>query len=63
MGLLCFIYLIAALRTNIIFVVIFATLVTAFCLLAGAYWQLAEGNTGLGGKLVIVRALAPQYAI
>jgi len=53
MGLLCFIYLIAALRTNIIFVVIFATLVTAFCLLAGAYWNLAEGNTTLGGNLVI----------
>jgi hypothetical protein len=60
MALLCFIYLIAALRTNIIFVVIFATLVTAFSLLAGAYWNLAEGNTTLGGNLVIVRALLPE---
>jgi len=54
MGLLCLIYLIAALRTNIVFVVIFATLVPAFGLLAGAYWQLAQGNAEMGGKLVIV---------
>ncbi|MCJ1250300.1 hypothetical protein MMC30_007526 [Trapelia coarctata] len=53
MGLLCFIYLIASLRTNIVFVIIFATLVPAFGLLAGAYWQLAQGNATLGGNLVI----------
>ena len=54
MGLLCFIYLIASLRTNIVFVIIFATLVPGFGLLAGAYWQLAAGNATLGGNLVIV---------
>jgi len=43
MGLLCFIYLICSLRTNIVFVVIFFTLCLAFPLLAGAYWQNAMG--------------------
>jgi succinate-acetate transporter protein len=42
MGLLCFIYLICSLRTNIVFVVIFFTLVLAFCLLAGVYWHSAK---------------------
>ena len=53
MGLLCFIYLVAALRTNIVFVIIFATLVVAFGLLAGAYWQIAQGSAALGSKLII----------
>jgi len=39
MGVLCFVYLICSLRTNVVFVVIFFTLVPAFGLLAGAYWQ------------------------
>lgn len=42
MGVLCFIYLICSLRTNVVFVVIFFTLVCAFGLLAGAYWQNAN---------------------
>jgi len=42
MGLLCLIYLICALRTNVVFVVIFLTLVPAFGLLAGAFWQLGN---------------------
>ena len=54
MGLLCLVYLVASLRTNIIFVIIFATLVIAFGLLAGAYWQIAQGAAALGGRLVIV---------
>jgi len=53
MGLLCLIYLICSLRTNVTFVVIFLTLVVGFALIAGAYWQLAQGNTVLGGHLVI----------
>jgi succinate-acetate transporter protein len=42
MAVLCFIYLICALRTNIVFVVIFFTLLVAFGLLAGVYWQTAN---------------------
>jgi len=39
MGVLCLIYLICSLRTNVAFVIIFLTLVIAFSLLAGAYWN------------------------
>ncbi|KAI9873859.1 MAG: hypothetical protein M1830_010515 [Pleopsidium flavum] len=53
MGLLCLVYLICALRTNIVFLVIFATLVVAFGLLAGTYWHLALGHAALAGKLQI----------
>jgi succinate-acetate transporter protein len=38
MGVLCLIYLICSLRTNVVFVVIFFTLVLAFGLLAGTFW-------------------------
>lgn len=41
MGLLCFLYMILALRTNLVFFLIFLTLVPAFGLLAAAFWTLA----------------------
>ena len=41
MGLICLIFLICSLRTNIVFFVIFLSLVGAFGCLAGAYWNLA----------------------
>lgn len=53
MGLLSFLFLILALRTNIVFVVIFATLSPAFCLLAGAYWQTSNGNADLASNLLV----------
>lgn len=53
MGVLCLVYMIVALRTNLVFVIIFFSLVMAFGFLAGAFWQLAEGNTALGGRLVV----------
>ena len=51
MGLICFVYLICAVRTNIVFCLIFATLVPAFCCLAGSFWQSAQGNASLGLRL------------
>lgn len=61
-GLLCLIYMICSLRTNICFFIIFLTLVLAFGLLAGAYFNLALAyknptNTGAAAaakKLVVV---------
>ncbi|MCJ1225482.1 hypothetical protein MMC12_002131 [Toensbergia leucococca] len=44
MGMLCLVYFICALRTNIVFLVIFACLFFVFCLLAGVYWTLALGK-------------------
>jgi len=53
MGILCFIYLICSLRTNFCFFMIFLTLVIAFCLLAGAYWELNKGNAALAHRLQV----------
>lgn len=66
-GLICFIFLICSLRTNIVFFLIFFTLVCAFGCLAGAYWNLAlayenAANTFAAkraGQLVIVSSLPP----
>jgi len=54
MGLLCLVYLICSLRTNIVFMVIFLTLVLGFELLAAAYWQIAKANTAAAGRIQIV---------
>ncbi|KIW92423.1 uncharacterized protein Z519_07407 [Cladophialophora bantiana CBS 173.52] len=44
MGVLCFIYFIIALRTNLVFVLIFALLVAAFACLAEFFFQIGEGT-------------------
>lgn len=51
MGVLCFIYLIVSLRTNICFVIIFFTLVMTFAFLAGAFWQVKNGDMALAHNL------------
>lgn len=57
MGLMSLVFMICALRTNIVFVIIFLSLVVAFGLLTGAYWLLAadfEGNAELARRCVVV---------
>ncbi|KAI8724146.1 hypothetical protein NCS52_00272300 [Fusarium sp. LHS14.1] len=54
MVILALVYLVCSLRTNVVFVIIFATLVPALCLLTGAFWVWAEdypGNTKLALRL------------
>ena len=73
MGLLCFVFLICSLRTNIVFFTIFLLLVPAFTLLAGAFWKIAEGtpetlSTALNcqhaaGGLVFAVALLGWYLL
>ncbi|KAL7894995.1 GPR1/FUN34/yaaH family domain-containing protein [Trichoderma sp. SZMC 28014] len=56
MGLLCVIFLICSLRTNVAFFVIFLTLAIAFGLLTGAFWAQAEdfaGNAHYAHKLLV----------
>jgi uncharacterized protein len=60
MAIMCFIYLICSLRTNIVFVVIFLSLVLGFSFLSGSYWQTANGignasssASALGHKLQV----------
>ncbi|KAF1976252.1 GPR1/FUN34/YaaH-class plasma membrane protein [Bimuria novae-zelandiae CBS 107.79] len=47
MGMLCFIYMICALRTNIVFFLIFLTLLLTFVLLAATYWHANNGNMSM----------------
>lgn len=44
MGLLCLIYLVCSIRTNIIFFTIFLVLVPSFGCFAAAFWQNSNGN-------------------
>lgn len=60
---LTFLFLILSLRTNVVFVIIFFTLVMFFSLLSGVYWQSANGignadpsSLALAGRLQIVRS-------
>jgi succinate-acetate transporter protein len=57
MGLLCFIYLICSLRTNVVFFSIFLLLVPAFTLLAGVFWKIAEATPE-----ALATALKAQHA-
>lgn len=53
-GVLSFIFLICALRTNIAFVIMFLAMVPAMFLMAAAFWTWAEdyeANTALALKL------------
>jgi len=54
MGLLCLIYLIASIRTNIVFFGIFLGLVIAFGFLAGSFWQAGQGNASSAHTLQLV---------
>ncbi|KAN0099881.1 GPR1/FUN34/yaaH family domain containing protein [Hyaloscypha variabilis] len=58
MGVLCLVFLICSLRTNIVYVVVFATLVAAFGLLTGEHFQLAVGNTDLAASLQVAAGAA-----
>ena len=51
MGILCLVFLICSIRTNLFFFLIFFTLVPAFALLAGSYFHVANGNANLAKKL------------
>lgn len=53
MGLLDFVFVLCSLRTNVILFMILLSLVPAFGFLAGAFWNLGEGNMELAGKLQI----------
>ncbi len=67
-GLVCLVFLICSLRTNIVFFVIFLSLVFAFACLSAAYWNLAlvyENPTNLQAKMraskLTVVSLSPLH--
>ncbi|EUC43119.1 hypothetical protein COCMIDRAFT_101675 [Bipolaris oryzae ATCC 44560] len=51
MAILCLIFLICSIRTNLVFFMIFFSLTPAFGLLAGSYFQAANGRASLAKKL------------
>jgi len=53
MGLMCLIYLICALRTNLVFVAIFLGLLLTFVVLTGSYWHLAQGHADVAQQLQV----------
>jgi succinate-acetate transporter protein len=59
MGLLCVVFLICSLRTDVVHVVIFLSLVVAFGLLTGQHFQIAIGNAHLAAGLQIVCSSQP----
>ncbi|KAK2009880.1 GPR1/FUN34/YaaH-class plasma membrane protein [Colletotrichum eremochloae] len=46
MAMICVVFLVCSLRTNVVFFVIFLTLSVTFCLITAAYWFLAMDYTG-----------------
>ncbi|KAK2024488.1 GPR1/FUN34/YaaH-class plasma membrane protein [Colletotrichum zoysiae] len=55
MAMVCVVFLVCSLRTNVVFFVIFLTLVVTFCLITAAYWLLAidyTGNAAYAAKLL-----------
>jgi succinate-acetate transporter protein len=64
-GIMCFLYFVASLRTNVPFVLVFLSLVFAFELIASAYFHTASGNTAaaamefkVAGGFAFITALA-----
>jgi succinate-acetate transporter protein len=53
MGVLCLIYLICAIRTNVVLFAILFQLPFAFSFLTAAFWYNAEGKTELAGRMQI----------
>lgn len=53
MGVLCLVYAICALRTNVVFFLILGLLVPTFSCLAGAYWHLAQANAETANTLLV----------
>ncbi|KAI9678340.1 MAG: hypothetical protein M1817_006286 [Caeruleum heppii] len=53
MAVLCLIYLVCALRTNIVFVLIFLGLFMTFAFLTGTHWELAQQSTVAAGRLTV----------
>ncbi|KAH6685928.1 hypothetical protein F5X68DRAFT_209524 [Plectosphaerella plurivora] len=56
MGMICLVFMVCSLRTNLVFFIIFLTLIIGFGLLTGAYWALASnyaGNAAFANRLIV----------
>lgn len=55
MAVLMLLYAVCATRTNIVYVILFTSLIVVFSLLAAAYWHLGKGDLAGGQRLTVVR--------
>lgn len=62
MAILMLIFMICATRTNVVYTLIFLSLILVFLLLTAGYWQSAEGNASVGGRCVKVSG-SPAFTI
>jgi succinate-acetate transporter protein len=54
MAVLMLIFMICATRTNVVYTLIFLSLLVVFLLLSSAYWRLADGDAAVGDRCVKV---------
>jgi hypothetical protein len=54
MAVLMLIFMICATRINVVYTLIFLSLLLVFLLLSAAYWQLGQGNAAIGDRCVKV---------
>jgi hypothetical protein len=57
-----FIFMICATRTNVVYTLIFLSLLLVFLLLSSAYWQLGQGNAAIGDRCVKVNIIPSKAA-
>jgi hypothetical protein len=62
MALVTFFFLVASLRTNITFVLVFLFIDLAFIMLMATYWTLAEGKMAVAEKCEKVRLFRHQIS-
>jgi cell division protein FtsW (lipid II flippase) len=56
MGLLCVVFLVCSLKTDLAHVVVFLTLILAFAFLTGQHFHIALGHASTANKLQVVRS-------
>lgn len=54
MAVLMLIFMVCATRINVVYTLIFLSLLLVFLLLSAAYWQLGQGNAAIGDRCVKV---------
>lgn len=58
MAILMIVYMLCATRTNIVYVLIFFSLIIFFALAAAAYWRMGAADKVSGERLVVVSPIA-----
>lgn len=56
MAVMMLIFMICATRTNVVYTLIFLSLLLVFLLLSSAYWRLGAGDALSGNRCVVVSA-------